>query len=851
MRLLHLAWRESRAGRGRLILSVAGIAVGVAALVAVQSFSSALRVEARDQARTLLGADLAVQARQPFGEHAEALLDTLLAEGIEVARVAEMASMARLEQGDFARLVRVRAADPGFPFYGRPAARPAGAWDALRHGRRVLVEPGLLLALDGQVGDTLVLGDVGFEIAGTVERGGSEVDVASAFAPRVHIPREHLEATGLVQFGSLVERAAYAAMEPARARALAGEWRSRIRSEGASLTTAEQQGEMLGRSLARLGSYLALVSVLALLLGGIGATSALRAHLCAREETVALLRCLGATRRQVFGLYLGQAVAVGLIGALVGSAAGLALQRVLPLLLSDLLPLDVAPRLDLAAGALGVGTGLWVALAFALPPLLEARSIPPLRALRRRLEKARRRDRSWVVAVALLAATAVAVVAVQSGDVRLGAGFAAGSLLALALLYLGTVGALRGLRMVPAARLPFVWRHGIANLQRPGNPARPAALALGAGTLILVLLICVEATLLGPLALDDRPGRGNLLLWDVQDDQEPGVVALLAELGHATLQRAPIVPMRVAALNGQPVGPGEESGRGWATRREYRSTVRDTLVGSERVVAGQWWSADGVPGATEPAGSAAEVSLEESVAADVSLEESVAGELGVGVGDRVDWDVQGVRVPTRVASIREVEWTRFEPNFFAVFPPAALAGAPRTWILLTRVGDEVERGRVQGAVVRRFPNVSVLDLTHIQGVVDDVFGRVSLAIRFLAAFTLAAGLAVLAAAAVASRQERVRESVLLRTIGATSAQLRGILLAESLALGAVGAGLGAVAGLAAAWGVARWLFELPFAVPVVRVLLTALAVTAMATGAGWGAARAAARGTALEALRDE
>jgi putative ABC transport system permease protein len=289
------------------------------------------------------------------------------------------------------------------------------------------------------------------------------------------------------------------------------------------------------------------------------------------------------------------------------------------------------------------------------------------------------------------------------------------------------------------------------------------------------------------------------------------------------------------------VGPGEESGRGWATRREYRSTVRDTLVGSERVVAGRWWSADGAPSATGPTGSVGEV----------SLEESVAGELGVGVGDRVDWDVQGVRVPTRVASIREVEWTRFEPNFFAVFPPAALAGAPRTWILLTRVGDDVERGRVQGAVVRRFPNVAVLDLTHIQGVVDDVFGRVSLAIRFLAAFTLAAGLAVLAAAAVASRQERVRESVLLRTIGATSAQLRGILLAESLALGAVGATLGALAGLAAAWAVARWLFELPFAVPVLPVLLTALAVAAMATAAGWGAARAAARGTALEALREE
>jgi putative ABC transport system permease protein len=838
--LVRLAWRESRAGRGRLVLSVAGIAVGVAALVAVQAFASALRTEARDQARTLLGADLSVQSRQPFGEHAEALLDTLRAAGFAVARVAETTSMARLDQGDFARLVRVRAADAGYPFYGRPDARPAGAWDALAQGRRVLVEPGLLLALDGTVGDTLVLGDAGFEIAGIVERGGSEVDVASAFAPRVHIPLEHMDATGLVQFGSLVEHAAYAAMEPSRARALASEWRDRIRGEGATITTAEQQGETLGRALGRLGSYLALVSVLALLLGGIGATSALRAHLSEREETVALLRCLGATRRQVFSLYLGQAMAVGLVGALVGSAAGLVLQRGLPLALGGLLPLDVAPRLDLAAAALGVGTGLWVALAFALPPLLEARSIPPLRALRRRLEKARRRDRGWVLAVGLLALTAVAVVTVQSGDLLLGTGFAAGALAALALLFLGTVASLRGLRAIPAARLPFAWRHGIANLQRPGNPARPAALALGAGTLILVLLVSVEATLLRPLQVDGAAGRGNLLLWDVQDDQEPAAVALLAELGHPSIQQAPIVPMRVAAVNGTDVGPGQEEGSGggsgggsgWATRREYRSTVRDTLVASERLVAGRWW--DG----SDDAGL-------------VSLEESVAGELGVTVGDRIDWDVQGVRIPTRVASLREVDWTRFEPNFFAVFPPAALTGAPRTWILLAHVEDQTTRGTVQGAIVRRFPNVSVLDLTHIQGVVDDVFGRVSLAIRFLAAFTLAAGLAVLAAAAVASRQERVRESVLLRTIGATSKQLRGILLIESMALGVVGASLGAAAGIAAAWAVAYWLFQLPFTLPAIPVLLTALAVAAMATVAGLGAARAAGRGTTLEALREE
>jgi putative ABC transport system permease protein len=836
VRLLHLAWRESRAGRSRLALSVAGIAVGVAALVAVQAFAGALRTEARDQARSLLGADLAIEARQPLGPAAEALIEQLGEKGADLARVAELASMARLDGGDRARLVRIRAADAGYPFYGRPAADPEGGWAALGTGRRVLVDPGLLLALGASPGDTLILGDAGFEIAGTVEPGGADVDVASAFAPRVYMALDQLDATGLVRFGSLVQHAAFATLEPAAAAATARAWRERLRAEQTTVATAQQRGERLGASLGRLGSYLALVSVLALLLGGIGATSALRAHLSEREETVALLRCLGATRRQVFSLYLGQALAVGLVGATIGAAAGLLLQRGLPLALAELLPLDVPPRLDLRAGLIGVGTGLWVALAFALPPLLEARGVPPLRALRRRLEPARRRDRGWAAAVALLALTAVGVAVIQAGDLVLGLGFAAGAMVALGVLHLAIVVVLRGLRRVPSERLPFAWRHGVANLGRPGNPARPVALALGAGTLILVLLVTVEATLLRPLRFEQQGGRGNMLLWDVQDDQEAGVRQLLADRGYPTVQEAPMVPMRIASVKGRPVAAGAvgadaDGPSGWATRREYRSTVRDSLMVSERLVAGRWWG----PGATDQ----------------VSLEEGLAAELGVAVGDRVDWDVQGVTISTVVTSLREVDWTRFEPNFFAVFPPAALAGAPRTWILLARVDDDRERALAQGDVVSRFPNISVLDLTGIQAVVDRVLGRVTLAIRFLAAFTLAVGLVVLAAAAMASRRERVRESVLLRTIGATRAQLRAILLAESLTLGAIGTTIGTVTGLLAAWALARGLFGLPLTLPVLPVALTAAAVAGMATVAGWAAARTAGQGTTLEALREE
>jgi putative ABC transport system permease protein len=280
--------------------------------------------------------------------------------------------------------------------------------------------------------------------------------------------------------------------------------------------------------------------------------------------------------------------------------------------------------------------------------------------------------------------------------------------------------------------------------------------------------------------------------------------------------------------------PDGEPGNAWALRREYRSTYRDTLVASERLIAGRWWIMDDP---SSPVG--------------VSLEQSLAAELGVKVGDEIVWDVQGLSVPTRVASLREVDWARFEPNFFAVFSPGALEQAPQTLIALVRVPDPAARGALQRRLAEQFANVSSLDHAQVQQALERLVDRVVLAIRFMALFTLVTGAVVLVGAVATTRDQRVREGALLRTLGATRAQVLRVVLAEYLALGLVAAIVGAALAVLAGWALAHWLFETPFVVPAAP-LASLLAVVALGAAAvGLTGSGDVVRRTPLEVLRAE
>ena len=837
-----MAARELRAAPRRLVLLMGTVAVGVAALVAINSFTDNLQDSVRRQARALLGADLALVSRQAFSPRVEALLDTL-SRGARLSRVTNFAGMAYVPRTASTRLVQVAAVEGQYPFYGEIRTEPQPAWAQLQNGRHVVVDPSLLTALSARIGDTLALGEGRFVITATIQSAPSDAGVRFAFGPRIYIPARYLEETRLLGFGARVEHEAFLELPPnVSAQALADQYRSTMRSERVRLRTVADDQRNLTDVLSKLTGYLGLVALIALLLGGIGVASAIVVFVRQRSQSVAVLRCLGATAGRIFAIYLLEAGFMGLVGSVAGALLGIGLQRLLPGLLAGLLPVDVAPTISWRAAGLGIGMGLWVALVFALLPLLAVRRVSPLSALRRPYDSERApRDRWTLVASLLLAGSTVVLAAHQTGSWRQGSIFAAATGVALLILWAAAWTLIRGMRRWLPAGWPYVWRQGLANLHRPANQTVTLVLAIGFGAFLLGTLYLVQHNLLRQLRLTGGPARPNLVLFDIQPDQLPGVERALQEAGLPRTQPTPIVPMRIHSIKGRPVtellagSPGEEQdgpSNAWAFRREYRSTYRDSVVASERVVEGTWSQGDQTPPR-------------------VSVERGLAAELGVAIGDEIVWDVQGVPVTTRVGSLREVDWARFEPNFFVVFAPGTLESAPQSFVTLTRVPDAAARGRFQRRLAERFGNVSTLDLSLLQEALERLVERVVLAIRFMALFSLGVGVLVLVGALATSRFQRVREGALLRTLGATRAQVFRIVLAEYLSLGLLASAVALVLASGAGWAIARFVFEGSFALPVLQMAALALIVVALTVIVGLANSRDVVRRAPLEVLREE
>jgi putative ABC transport system permease protein len=444
----------------------------------------------------------------------------------------------------------------------------------------------------------------------------------------------------------------------------------------------------------------------------------------------------------------------------------------------------------------------------------------------------------------------VGIACLQAPTWRAGFGFAAGVGTALAALWAAAWLLTRIVRGAVPARWPYVWRQGLANLHRPANQTVVVVLAMGFGAFLLDTLYLVQDNLLGQLRVDTSAARPNVVLIDIQEDQRAGVVDRIRNAGLALRAPVPIVPMRIQSIKGveaarilaapdTAVGPSGRSPR-WAVRREYRSSIRDAEAPTETTVAGRRWT----PGEWR-------APADKTAAVPVSMEVGVAKELGVEVGDEIVWDVQGLPVKSRVAHLREVDWARFEPNFFVVFPEGPLDEAPKSYVTLSRIEDPALRARFQREVVEAYPNVSVVDLTEIQKALEEVVGRVALAIRFMAVFTLVAGAVVLVGAVAAGREQRLREGALLKALGATRRQVLRILVAEYATLGLLAAATALILSGAAGWALTRFLFEAPFRVPAVPLVGLSAALVALTTGIGLWTSREVFARPVMETLRAE
>ncbi len=822
------------------------VTLGVAALVAINSFRANVTEAVRGQARALLGADLVLGSRWEFPPEIEALLDSLKRDGARISRQTSFSSMALSTRSGLTRLVQVRAPEGDYPFYGELKTDPPDLWQDFRSGHQALVDAAVLVQLDAQVGDTLAIGQARFEIAGSVLSLPGDIGLRSAIGPRVYIPSQYLGETGLLRFGSISYYRAYLQTDdPAVVERLVEAKDSLFEASRVRYTTVEEYEEDLTSGLDRLGSFLALVGLVALLLGGIGVASGVHVFVSEKLDTAAVLRCLGATQRQAFAIYLTQAGLMGLGGAALGAALGLGVQAAFPRVVADFLPLEVPFTLEPSAILAGLFIGIWVSLLFALLPLLRIRDVAPLRALRRDYERPRRRrDFVRLGVLALLLTSVVALAFWQAPEPAVGLAFAGAVAVTTGALSLTAASLMRGTRRFFPRHARFPLRQGIANLFRPHNQTVAVTLAIGFGVFLIATLYVVQRNLLDQIVMETRPDRPNLLLFDVQPDQDEGVATLLEARGAPVLQRTPIVPARLMRLGDRTVEEVLADSVGprvprWALLREYRHTYRDTLVGSERLIAGDWFAAERVP-AAEGA---------DRIAA-ISIEESVAEELRVWVGDRIGWDIQGLPLETEITSVRRVDWARFEPNFFVVFEPGSLEQAPQSLVVLSRVDDPIGRAEVQRDLVLSFPNVAAIDLTIILDAIDAVLSKVAVAIRFMALFSIGSGLVILIGAIATSRYQRMRESITLKTLGARSKTIRRILATEYFALGSfaglAGVGLAAIAG----WLAVTFLFELRFDLPGLALVGLWAGTALLTTLIGLANSRDVLRRTPLAGMRE-
>lgn len=847
---LRLALRESRHGVRRVGVYMASISLGVAALVSIHSFRDDFARSVQEEADVLMGANARFEDDKPYAPEVLAIVDSLTAAGVGAARVTTASSMVMAAATGNVRLLQVRAIDAGYPYYGEVTTEPAGRWGAHLEEGQALVDPAVLTQLGVEIGDTLVVGRSRLHIAATVDDLPTDVAFQTAIGPRVHISQATMDRSELLGFGSLARYETFFRLPDAEARqAVRTRYADVLRASGVRYRLAEEQAQSLSNGVRFLGRFLALVGLAALLLGGVGVASAIHVYIREKRPGIAVLRCLGAGQSTAFLAYLIQAAWLGLLGAAGGVVLGVLLQEVMPVVLAGVLPVQVTTQLSPGSIAAGLGIGVWVAVVFALIPLLQVRDVPPLAALRQDFDvRPRRFDPLRALAYSLLAASVVLLCVLEAPEPELGLAFA-GALVVVA----GAVAAMGwGLMLATRrwfpARASYPVRQGISNLFRPQNQTVSIMLALGFGAFVVGTIVQVEASVRDDLTVSFGIGQPNLLLFDIQSDQLEGVRDLLPPGARDAADASPIVTARIASINGvtpdslRALTDRESRPEGWALRREYRNTYRPELGRAEGLLAGRWW--DGTPGPDD------DTEVDAGGLARLSLEEDVAESLRVGLGDTIAWDVSGVEVRSVVTSLRWVDWNRLEPNFFAIFEPGVLESAPQNVVMIARIEDPAERLRVQRDLVGAYPNVSALDFSRVQDAIDSVLSRVRQAVAFLGGFSALAGIIVLVGALATSRMQRLREGALLKTLGARRRQVLTVLLAEYLALGslATASGLGLAIGASAI--LLPFVFEIDYTLRLGSAALIWVVVVALTVVTGLLGSRDLLRRPPLPVLRE-
>jgi len=843
--LWRMALRDSRKSRSRLFLFTSSIVLGIAALVAINSFSENIQKDIDNQAKELLGADLVIRSNQAIADSAKLLIDSIGKIAIRKARESNFASMVFFPKSSGTRLVQVRALEGDFPFYGEIVTLPSQAGRTFKNAQKALVDHTLLLQFDAKIGDSIKIGKVTFSIEGDLQRVPGQSGIVATVAPPVYIPFQFLEQTGLIQKGSRINYVFYFAFrEGTDVKAIIEKYKKPLEDAKLSYDTVESRKQSTGRAFENLNDFLNLVGFVALLLGCVGVASAVHVYIKEKIAIVAILRCLGVRGREAFLIYLLQIAGMGLIGSVVGAGLGSLIQVVMPVVFNDFLPIQVNYAISWSAIFQGILIGLLVAILFALVPLLYIRNVSPLRTLRSSYEEVPMSRDVWRWFTYLLITFFIYGFArlqingwLQSLYFTLGLGGAFLLLTAFAQLIIWSVR-----RFFPVS-WSYLWRQSLANLYRPNNQTLILVLSIGLGTALISTLYFIQSLLLGQVSFSARENQPNMVLFDIQTAQKEALKNMLSSFDMPIIQDVPLVTMRLVEVNGKTayqikndtLTPKEQRIPRWATDREYRVTYRDTLTNSEVEIAGKW---------NRPVKSPSDTIF-------VSFADGFAKDMRVKIGDKLVFDVQGVKMPVVVGHLRKVDFNRIQTNFLVLFPTGVLENAPQFHIFVTKVKSSEQSAQFQQALVQQFPNVSVVDLDLILKTLDEVLDKVSFAIQFMAFFSILTGLLILVGSVIISRYQRMQESVLLRTLGASRKQVFLINLLEYFFLGSLASLSGIILALGASWVLSFFAFELAFSFDVMPAIVVFFSITLLTILIGLLNVRSVVNNPPLEVLRNE
>ncbi len=831
-----MAWRDARHNFSRLFLFVASLITGIAAVVALDSLNNSLQQDIDRNAKELLGADYVVNANKKFEPEMLAAFDSTK---FPQAGQADMASMVLFLNNNQSRLIRLVAFEGPFPFYGELQTQPADAYEQIKKGRYAMLDASLASQYEVSSGDSLRIGNVVFKVAGEVSKLPGGGGILTTFTPSVYISMSELDSTGLVQYGSRVTyKKFFKTNTDKEAEDLIEKFRPLVRKYGHSFETVEGRKEGLGAGFSAIYRFFSLLAFLALILGCIGIASSVHIYAREKRDEVAVLRCIGSTGWQAFNIYFIQIFFLGIIGSVLGSFLGVGIQQIIPVVFNDLLPLEVSFGISWISVAQGIALGSVVSVLFSMLPLISVRFVPPLAVLRADFESVKTFSKARLAAIILIALFPLLFAAFQTRSLLTGGMFFLGLAGALGLLSLVAGGLLYLVRKFFPANASFVWRHALSNLFRTNNQTRMLMVAIGLGAFIISTLNIVEKSLLGQVEFTGQENQSNTILFDIQPSQKDGVVKLMQDNMLDVKQVVPIITCRLSEVKGRSIEAIQldttDNIRNWAITREYRVTYRDSLHISEELLEGELQKKE---------------NGKDSVW--VTLSEGMQEDLEVKVGDSLVFDMQGVPIKVRISGIRKVDWSKDPPNFIFVFPVGVLENAPQIFVTTTRIDDQQIANRFQQQLVLLYPNVSLIDLRLILSTINELFDKLGLVVRFLALFSIITGLVVLAGAVINSKFLRMKENVLLRTIGARSHVITRITLIEYVYLGLFSAVTGLALSLAGGWLLTTFFFDITFAFDWLELLIITVGVVVLTMTIGWWNSRDVINTPPLQILRKE